>query len=48
MTNRVQPDMVDLLVEYGADVNSPNAQGDTPLHLLASNLPVPEDWASQS
>ena len=33
-------ELVDLLLEYGADVNRPNAYGETPLHLACQAASV--------
>jgi hypothetical protein len=38
--------MVDLLIAYGADVNAPNADGETLLHQISQELKTPEDWVS--
>jgi ankyrin repeat protein len=43
---RVDPAMLDLLIAYGADVNAPNADGETLLHQLSQELKTPEDWVS--
>ncbi|MEO0490852.1 MAG: ankyrin repeat domain-containing protein, partial [Cyanobacteria bacterium J06659_2] len=45
--NIVNSAMLDLLIEYGADVNIQNDSGETLLHVLATQLPVPTGRASE-
>ncbi|MEO0827063.1 MAG: ankyrin repeat domain-containing protein [Cyanobacteria bacterium J06639_16] len=45
--NIINPAMMDLLIEYGADVNIQNDSGETLLHVLATQLPLPKGRASE-
>ncbi|MEM9008290.1 MAG: ankyrin repeat domain-containing protein [Cyanobacteria bacterium P01_F01_bin.86] len=45
--NTADPEIIDVLIEYGADVNGQNMKGETLLHVLAGRLPIPEEWVSK-
>gem|GEM_PF-6105957 len=47
--NTIDPEILDLLIEYGVDVNVKNHNGETVLHNLAHQFPFPtlEGWVSK-
>ncbi|MGB3495118.1 MAG: ankyrin repeat domain-containing protein [Elainellaceae cyanobacterium] len=45
--NHIQPEMLDLLIQYGVDVNAQNTQGESLLHRLADQYQAfSEEWTN--